>query len=117
MPTSSSYKFVYVRFRVRVSLYRSQSAEAPKYTENSENKTTTFRRFFLTYLYVSLFRISLSGFCFSRQIASDIKFIYAKFALRALSYCPGTDPSPRPGPGPGDTLTEKPNRKRPMTAT
>jgi len=69
--------------------YKKIQQESQKKNKEPKKSTTSmarkFCRFFsLSFLFVSLW---LSGFCFSWQIASDIKFIYAKFARRLLSYC------------------------------
>jgi len=95
MPTSSSYKFVYVHVPFPLSLAANGGAEnAGKCEEEKKvGKGTTqlwrgnVLRFSHFFFFASLW---LSALCFSWQIASDIKFIYAKFARRALSYCPST---------------------------
>lgn len=95
MPTSSSYKFVYVHVPFPLSLAANGRAEnAGKCEEEKKvGKGTTqlwrgnVLRFSHFFFFASLW---LSALCFSWQIASDIKFIYAKFARRALSYCPST---------------------------
>lgn len=78
------------------SLYHSPMA-GRKMQENARRKKSRKRHntvvarkcstFFSLLFFASLW---LSALCFSWQIASDIKFIYAKFARRALSYCPST---------------------------
>jgi len=88
-------KFVYVHVPFPLSLAANGGAEnAGKCEEEKKvGKGTTqlwrgnVLRFSHFFFFASLW---LSALCFSWQIASDIKFIYAKFARRALSYCPST---------------------------